>query len=65
MGDLNLDYEKIRENSYQHRKIYDGWLRAITNFNFIQNVKEPGKEFTTPMFEHQSLTMSMHGDNNC
>ena len=41
LGDLNLDYEKRRENSYQNRKIYDKWLEAITAFDFIQVVKEP------------------------
>ena len=41
LGDLNLDYEKKRENSYQNRKIYDKWLEAITAFDFIQVVKEP------------------------
>jgi hypothetical protein len=41
LGDLNLDYEKRRENSYQHRKIYDEWFEAITAFDFIQVVKEP------------------------
>ena len=41
LGDLNLDYEKRRENSYQHRRIYDEWLEAITAFDLIQIVKEP------------------------
>ncbi len=35
LGDLNLDYEKRRENSYQHRRIYDESLEAITAFNLI------------------------------
>jgi hypothetical protein len=26
LGDLNLDYEKRRKISYQHRKIHDEWL---------------------------------------
>jgi len=41
LGDLNLDYEKRRENSYQHRKIYDEWLETITAFDLIQIYKEP------------------------
>jgi hypothetical protein len=41
LGDLNLDYEKRRENSYQHRKMYDEWLEAITAFDLIQILKEP------------------------
>jgi len=41
LGDLNLDYEKRRENSYQHRRIYDEWLEAITAFDLFQIVKEP------------------------
>jgi len=40
LGDLNLDYEKRRENSYQHRKIYDERLETFTAFDFIQVVKE-------------------------
>ena len=40
LGDLNLDYEQRRENSYQHRRIYDEWLEAITAFDLIQIVKE-------------------------
>jgi endonuclease/exonuclease/phosphatase family metal-dependent hydrolase len=41
LGDLNLDYEKRRENSYQHRRIYNEWLEANTAFDVIQVVTEP------------------------
>ena len=40
-GDFNLDSEKRRENNYQHQKIYDEWLEAITAFEFVQFIKEP------------------------
>jgi hypothetical protein len=41
LSDLNLVYEKRRENSCQHRNIFDEWLKAITILDFIQVVKEP------------------------
>jgi hypothetical protein len=54
VGDFNLDYEKRRENSYQHRKVCNKLLEALTAFDFIQIVKK-----LTTMFKHRSLIMSL------
>ncbi len=62
VGDFNLDCKKRKENSYQHRKIYDDWLEAITAFDFVQIVKNPcGKVFTT-VFKRLSIIDHVYVD---
>ena len=40
VGDFEVNLV-LGDNNYQHRRIYDEWLEAVTAFNIVQIVKEP------------------------
>lgn len=41
VGDFNLDYAKISDDSYSNRQIFDIWLQFIDELGLIQFIQEP------------------------
>ena len=39
IGDFNMDYAKIYDDNYSHRKLFDDFEEALSESNLIQMVK--------------------------